>query len=450
MRKLILLTVIVVLGLNYTAQSQNAEKGKILDNWSINLNAGASLFWGDVRQYKIYPVSTNENERNAAFGLILSKKLNSTFEIRGQFIRGNISGTKRSIKKYFEGQFNEYNINATINFSNLIYGNDPCRKFNIYGIGGIGFIDFRSVKKELGTHKFVASRGYSANGTVKEKMQTETVIPFGFGAKYKLDSRFELNFENIWTVANTDVIDVTEGDFKYDILTYTSLGLTYKFNLRKNPEVFAECGDYTSSRAKRGSLGDAGYFDDGSKAEKDSLKAKLKDLEDRMNNQDSKVKGLENKIKELENAPKPSTVVSPEGNLNVEALKRDIYKSILDTLRRSNPTTIISSGYMQFSVFFDVNKFNIKDEEMKKVASIAEHMKNDKALKIKVVGNADQSGSDVYNDYLSKKRAEEVYNTLINKYNIEKSRLSLDSKGKRDPFSKEHFSVNRRVDFIKE
>lgn len=87
---------------------------------------------------------------------------------------------------------------------------------------------------------------------------------------------------------------------------------------------------------------------------------------------------------------------------------------------------------------------------MKKVASIAEYMKNDKSLRIKVVGNADQSGSDEYNDYLSKKRAEEVYNTLINKYSIENNRLSLDSKGKRDPFSKEHFSVNRRVDFIKE
>jgi outer membrane protein OmpA-like peptidoglycan-associated protein len=136
--------------------------------------------------------------------------------------------------------------------------------------------------------------------------------------------------------------------------------------------------------------------------------------------------------------------------INIEALKRDIYKSILDTLRKTNPTTIISAGYLQFSIFFDVNKFNIKEEEMKKVASIAEYMKNDKSLRIKVVGNADQSGSDEYNDYLSKKRAEEVYNTLINKYSIENNRLSLDSKGKRDPFSKEHFSVNRRVDFIKE
>ncbi len=454
MKKILLLITIAFFGIQFKANSQNAEKGKILDNWSLNVNGGLSLFWGDLRQYKIYPLSTFENERNAAFGAILSKKLNSTFEIRGQFIRGNLSGTKRSINTHFEGQFNEYNINATINFSRLIYGDNPCRRLNLYGIGGIGFVDFRTVKKQLGSHKYISSIGYSSNGTVKEKMQTETIIPVGFGAKYRIDSRFEVNFEHIWTIANTDDIDASQGGFKYDVLTYSSLGLSYRFNFRNNPTVFADCGDYTSSRTKKGTLGEGAVYDDSAKkAERDSLNAKLKELENKVNSQDSKVKDLENKVKELENKPAPVVVPTDNPNqpsINIEALKRDIYKSILDTLRKTNPTTIISAGYLQFSIFFDVNKFNIKEEEMKKVASIAEYMKNDKSLRIKVVGNADQSGSDEYNDYLSKKRAEAVYNTLINKFSIENNRLSLDSKGKRDPFSKEHFSVNRRVDFIKE
>ena len=68
----------------------------------------------------------------------------------------------------------------------------------------------------------------SADGTIEEKMQTESVGTFGFGAKYKLDSRFEINLENIWTVANSDLIDVTKGGYKYDILTYNLFG----FNLQ--------------------------------------------------------------------------------------------------------------------------------------------------------------------------------------------------------------------------
>lgn len=444
MRKLILLIVIIVLGFSFNAKSQNAEKGKILDKWSINVNAGLPMLWGDVET-----TLSDKFKARTGFGFFIAKQISPVFDVRGEFTKGQLSGSKPSGNRYFEADFYKYHLNVTMSFTRLLYKDQPCKRLNIYGIAGIGMTQYRSLLKRITDNKIIGNSAYkSVVAGTGEEWETEGIIPLGLGISFKIDRRFEITGENQWYMVNSDRVDAQVGGYKYDILTYTSLGLTYKFNLRKNPEVFAECGDYTSSRAKRGSLGEAGYFDDGSKAEKDSLNAKLKALEDKMNNQDSKVKDLENKLKELQNAPK-STIVSPEGNLNVEALKRDIYKSILDTLRKS-PATIASSGYLQLSIFFDVNKFNIKDDEMKKVASVAENMKNDKSLRIKVVGNADQSGSDVYNDYLSKKRAEEVFNTLINKYNVDKSRLSIDSKGKREPFSKEHFSVNRRVDFIKE
>ncbi|MFZ4400144.1 MAG: OmpA family protein [Bacteroidales bacterium] len=442
MRKIVIFLTVALLSLPYFASSQETGMKKLLDNWSINVNGGASLFWGDVKQYKFYPVTNYQNEWNASYGFILTKKLSQTFELRGQFIKGNFTGTRRPSHAYFNAQYNEYNINATLNLSRLFLGDDPCRRLNIYGIAGLGFIDYRSVKKLLGSDKFVASRGYSALGTVSEKMVTESVIPLGFGIKYKLDSRFEVNLENIWTVVNSDLIDLTKGGFKYDILSYTSVGITYKFNFRNNPTIFADCGDFTGSRSKKGSLGQAGYVEDkATNAEKDSLNAKLKKLEDRLNDQDSK-------IKELENRPKETAVAPAE--INIEALKASIYNSIMDTLKRSSPSTIISSGYMQFSVFFDVNKFNIKVDEMRKVAAMAEHMKTDANLKLKIIGNADQTGSVEYNNYLSKKRAEEVYNTLITKYGVDKSRLSYEAKGKDEPFSKNQISVNRRVDFVKQ
>ncbi|NVN93808.1 MAG: OmpA family protein [Bacteroidetes bacterium] len=448
MKKLIVLFVLTFLSLPYFASSQEVGGKNILDNWSLNVNGGASLFWGDLRQYKFYPVTNYTNEWNAAYGFILTKKLSSTFELRGQFIKGDLTGTRRPSKTYFKAQFNEYNMNITMNFSRLFLGDDPCRRLNFYGIAGLGFIDFRSVKKLLGSDKFIESRGYSANGTVEEKMETESVVTLGFGAKYKLDSRFEINLENIWSVVNSDLIDVTKGGFKYDILSYTSIGLTYKFNFRNNPSVFADCGDLVSSRTRKGSLGEGGHYsDDASKAEKDSLNAKLKRLEDKLNNQDTKIKDLENKIN-----VKPTAPIAPvaPAEINVEELKRSIYNSILDTLKRNPTTTIVNSGYMQFSIFFDVNAFNIKNDQLTKIASIAEYMKSDKELKLKIVGNADQTGSVDYNNYLSKKRAEQVYNTLTNKYGIDKARLSFEGKGKADIFSKEYKLINRRVDFIRE
>ena len=67
MKKLIVLCAIIFLSLPYFASSQEVGGKKLLDNWSINVNGGASLFWGDLRQYKIYPVASYENERKCCF-----------------------------------------------------------------------------------------------------------------------------------------------------------------------------------------------------------------------------------------------------------------------------------------------------------------------------------------------------------------------------------------------
>ncbi len=439
MKKLTIFFVIAFLSLPFFASSQEASRNGILDNWSINVNGGSSLFWGDLRQYDYYPVYNYENERKIAFGFMLTKKLSSAFELRGQLIRGDLAGTRRIKASYFNGEFNEYNVNLTLNFSRLIYGDNPCRRLNLYGIAGIGFIDFRSLKKGLGSETFINSRGYSSQGTVKEKMQTESILLTGFGLKYRLDKRFELNLENIWTGVNSDDIDATREGHKYDILTYTSLGLTFKFNLRKNPSAFVDCGDRVKSKDKKATLGEPDYVEDPAvKAEREAMAEKIKALETRVDNQDAKIKELEIQVKAL-----PSDV-------NVDALRESIYKSIMDTLKRNPINMTMTSGYLQFSVFFDVNKFNIKEEENTKIAAIAEHLKNNKNLKLKITGNCDQTGSIEYNLYLSNKRAEQVYNVLVNKYGIEKNRLSLEGKGKNDPFSGNYYSVNRRVDFIEQ
>ncbi len=433
MRKIALFFIIAFLSIPYFVSSQETGKSKFLDNWSINVNGGASIFWGDIRQYKFYPVYHFENERKVSYGIILSKQLSPTFELRGQLINGELAGTNRgTTQRYFEADIFEYNINTTINFSQLFLGSNPDRKLNIYGVLGIGFLDFRTVKKVLGTNTFDYSRGYSEDGAISEKMQTETVIPLGFGFKYQISKHFEVNLENTFNVPNTDLLDATTGDFKYDFFTYTSLGLTYKFNLRGG-----------SKGTKTGVLNNKATYKDDSKTS-DEVNQRMKDLEDKINSQYERVKDLEDQVNKLEEEAKNRP---PE--INIEEIKREVYKSILDTLQRTGVKTIVSDNYLQFSVFFDVNKYTISEEEESKVASIAELIKKEKELKLRIVGHCDQSGSVKYNNYLSKKRAEAITNMLIKKFGTDKSRFTVDHKGESEPFSEKHYSVNRRVDFIK-
>jgi outer membrane protein OmpA-like peptidoglycan-associated protein len=82
------------------------------------------------------------------------------------------------------------------------------------------------------------------------------------------------------------------------------------------------------------------------------------------------------------------------------------------------------------------------------MTTIAQAMKANAKLKLVVVGHADNVGSPEYNKKLALKRAEAVVSHLVKVYGIDKSRLSVDSKGSTDVLTKGKGSiVDRRVDF---
>ena len=67
---------------------------------------------------------------------------------------------------------------------------------------------------------------------------------------------------------------------------------------------------------------------------------------------------------------------------------------------------------------------------------------------MELIGHADKTGGKAYNELLSKKRAQAVYDLLVNKYGIDGTRLIVKGVGINDPVSNDVLSFNRRVDFI--
>ena len=71
-------------------------------------------------------------------------------------------------------------------------------------------------------------------------------------------------------------------------------------------------------------------------------------------------------------------------------------------------------------------------------------------LRIKVTGNTDADGSDVYNLELSKKRAEALINFFVSK-GLSRDRIEIEFKGESNPIdtntTPEGKQRNRRVDF---
>ena len=80
------------------------------------------------------------------------------------------------------------------------------------------------------------------------------------------------------------------------------------------------------------------------------------------------------------------------------------------------------------------------------LSELAKYMKANASAKINVIGNADERGSDGYNNDLGMKRANAVKDYLVKYYGVDGGRITASSQGEKSPLMKSAYNVNRRVD----
>ncbi len=104
-------------------------------------------------------------------------------------------------------------------------------------------------------------------------------------------------------------------------------------------------------------------------------------------------------------------------------------------------------------ILFDVNAATIKPESNGVLKEVAEAIKSNAGIKIKIIGHTDSDGADAANLELSKKRSEAVKAALVKDFGIDVSALETDGKGETVPVgdnkTKEGKAQNRRVEFVK-
>ncbi|WP_025209782.1 OmpA family protein [Hippea sp. KM1] len=107
-----------------------------------------------------------------------------------------------------------------------------------------------------------------------------------------------------------------------------------------------------------------------------------------------------------------------------------------------------------YGIYFDFNKATLKPSSEPTIKEIAKLLKENPSLKLYVVGHTDNIGNLNYNMELSKRRAKAVVDELINKYNIDPSRLKAFGVGPLAPVStnktEEGRAKNRRVELIEQ
>ena len=106
------------------------------------------------------------------------------------------------------------------------------------------------------------------------------------------------------------------------------------------------------------------------------------------------------------------------------------------------------------NVFFETNKYDLKDESRVELMKLHSFMQNNPAVSIEISGHTDNVGNDNDNQTLSEYRAQAIYNFLIEN-GIEANRLSYKGYGETQPIdtndTEEGRANNRRSEFkIKE
>ena len=125
----------------------------------------------------------------------------------------------------------------------------------------------------------------------------------------------------------------------------------------------------------------------------------------------------------------------------------DEIMSNLRSIRR--PVTDSKPNALGVRLYFDYNSAELTPETKKELTNYGKSLASDefKGAHWAIEGHTDASGSAAYNQSLSERRAQSVYNYLIKEFNIDPDQLVPEGKGESELYDpdKPQSGVNRRV-----
>lgn len=428
-------------------QTTNDESNaKIKPNsWSVSLNGGSAQFYGDIATNTyFYPGFPKEGDLSYTIFATVEKQFSPYYGLR---LRGGYTDIA-SIGKGTNPNSIELNLidiylENKISLSNIFFPDVYEKKWSSYALIGYGIPFYRTLLTDANDN-VIGSQGYSNNGNTKESRETAGSISVGIGFRLKLNQQFAINAEANIEGLNTDELDASKNSLsEFDKYGYTSLGVTYTFG--KNDKVSPMEYNPTPAEdiAMQEQLDSLGQVLAKLGDKVDGVDEKVDQLAERWNGPDSDNDGISDSYDKEPNT-EPGAVVNHIGqtiNLTDEQIKE---MSQPDVKTSSTPNSSIAYE----SVYFGLNSTYITPENMKRLARIAQIMNENKEVKFKIIGSAGEIGNNKYNMELSKRRAEAVKQSLVEHFNVNANRLSIEYIGEEQPLADKPLYINRRADFF--
>jgi peptidoglycan-associated lipoprotein len=136
---------------------------------------------------------------------------------------------------------------------------------------------------------------------------------------------------------------------------------------------------------------------------------------------------------------------------SIDAAARARQDSIAAANRAAAEAAAKARAALETTIYFDLNKSALRDDAKATLDSKLAILQANPNVRIRIEGNADERGSDEYNQALGMRRAEEARRYLVSK-GIDASRMDIVSNGEEKPVCTQHdescWSQNRRDDFV--
>jgi len=253
MKRCIIIRLVLVSLISIIVSSALQAQSSLNYHMYFNANFGITQAYCDLQEYDNH-ISKIPDETEFGYGIKLAKYISPVFAAQAQFLRGYLKGSKKSADARFKADVMEYNLGATVNFSNLLFGINHDRIFYVYGTGGFGLSYFRAEARRISNNNLISDYGYTKDVDRENDKRANTfVFPMGLGIDLKLGKRLYLNLESVLRLSDTDKLDAVISGKHNDAYYYTSLGLSYNFWKKKPrdkievpPDIIAEVEEIDS------------------------------------------------------------------------------------------------------------------------------------------------------------------------------------------------------------
>lgn len=237
---------VILLFSQVLSAQDTSESHGFSPTWQIKFHGGTSIFFGDIKQNPVWPLSSDHNEWSFAGGLNLEYQISPVFAVGIQGLYGQLSGTKKKYDVYFVNNYYESNLFTNINFNNLFGSKRTTRLFSVYGLLGVGLVQFTTQLRSLTTGATIKASGEGGAGSGIKGRTLEGILIYGLGVNFRLNNSWVIQLESANRTMNSDAQDVWVSGYPYDIYNYTSLGFVYKFgtrNKKKKEEEVTPAGE---------------------------------------------------------------------------------------------------------------------------------------------------------------------------------------------------------------